>query len=75
MPVGFVPGAGTAGAADGRFRRAQTRETTSDDQQLAAQALVGAGRRRKPHLIVIGFALLHFFVGQFFLVPELGLDI
>jgi hypothetical protein len=35
------------------------------NQQLAAQALAGAGRRRKPHIIVIGFALLHFFLGQF----------
>jgi hypothetical protein len=53
-------------APHGRFSRAETRQPAAHNQQLAAQALAAAGRRRKPHLIVIGFALLHLFRGAIF---------
>jgi hypothetical protein len=46
-------------AHDGSFGGAEAGQTTSDHKQLAVQALVGAGERRKPNLIVIARVLNH----------------
>src|SRR5262249_50783257 len=46
-------------ARDGGFGSTEAGQATSDHKQLAAQALVGAGERRKPNLIAIGRVLNH----------------
>src|SRR5262245_21109398 len=50
------------------FSRAEPREATAHDEQLATQALVRARRRRKSKLIVIGLKLDHLSAQSSFLV-------